>query len=124
MQIREMGKQVQLIRASYVQQKKRCMQTVVYTFKQQERYVVNLSQYLSENAIADLNDGEKETLKQWLIKRNHTAQTEARIKSVAGAELNISTLIDALKNMDVSKEKAARIKRKANALLKVLDNIT
>lgn len=121
MQIREMGKQVQLIRASYVPAKRRSVQKVVHTFKRQQNYVVNLSLYLTASQLNDLSDAEKLTLTQWLRKKIDIAAAEARQSAIANASTNLLAIAHALRYDNPGRQKIKSIKRALTVLIKAVD---
>ena len=121
MQIREQGRQVQLIRSPYDSTKKRCVQKVVHTFKQQYSYLSDdITKYLSAEQVADLSDDEKKTLSDWLKARADKTSADDRKYSISGADRQISKSADAISSDGVSAEQAAKIWEAIEKLSKAL----
>ena len=121
MQIREQGRQVQLIRSPYDSTKKRCVQKVVHTFKQQYSYSSDdVTKYLSAEQVADLSDDEKKTLSDWLKARTDKTTADARKYSISYADSHISKSADAISSDGVSAEQAAKIWEAIEKLSKAL----
>lgn len=110
MQIREQGKQVQLIRSPYDKTKKRCVQKVVHIFQRQYVYLSDdITKYLSAEQIADLSDDEKKTLSDWLRARADKSSADGRRIKISYADKNLSDLADAILSDGVTDEQAAAI---------------
>ena len=121
MQIREQGRQVQLIRSPYDPTKKRCVQKVVHTFQQRYSYAPdNLNIYLSDEQLADLSDDEKKTLSDWMKKKADKRKTDDRLYSIRLADSNIIKSADAISAVGVDAEKASTIWAAIEKLSKVL----
>lgn len=121
MQIREQGRQVQLIRSPYDSTKKRCVQKVVHTFKQQYSYLSDdITKYLSAEQVADLSDDEKKTLSDWLKARADKTSADDRKYSISAADRQISKSSDAISSDGVSSEQAAKIWEAVEKLSKAL----
>jgi hypothetical protein len=121
MQIREQGKQVQLIRSPYDSTKKRCVQKVVHTFKQRYSYSSDdVNRYLSAEQVADLSDDEKKTLSDWLKAKTDKTTADDRKYSISYADSHISKAADAISSDGVSAEQAAKIWEAMTTLSKAL----
>jgi hypothetical protein len=121
MQIREQGRQVQLIRSPYDSTKKRCVQKVVHTFKQQYRYLSDdITKYLSADQVSDLSDDEKKTLSDWLRAKSDKESADDRKTSINLADWRISQSADAISSDGVSAEQATKIWEAIEKLSKAL----
>lgn len=121
MQIREQGKQVQLIRSPYNPVKKRCVQKVVHTFKQQYEYKSDdVSLYLSASQLADFTDVEKSELSAWLKKQKDDKTKEDRARTILLADVNLGRLANAVEMDAITVEKAAEIWASISILTKAL----
>ena len=121
MQIREQGRQVQLIRSPYDSTKKRCVQKVVHTFKQQYSYLSDdITQYLSAEQVADLSEDEKKTLSDWLKTKADKILADDRKYSIIWADGQISKSADAISSDGVDAERAAKIWEAIEKLSKAL----
>jgi hypothetical protein len=110
MQIREQGKQVQLIRSPYDKTKKRCVQKVAHIFPRQYFYSSDdITTYLSAEQIADLSDDEKKTLSDWLKGRADKSAADNRRNRIISADISLSALADAILSDGVTDEQAAAI---------------
>ena len=110
MQIREQGRQVQLIRSPYDKSKKKCVQKVVHKFERRYEYPsADISNYLSPDQIADLSDDEAKTLSEWLKSKVDKKQADDRKYSIEYADNYISKAGDAILSDGVSAEKAKQI---------------
>jgi cell division septation protein DedD len=110
MQIREQGKQVQLIRSPYDKEKKRCVQKVAHTFKQQHKYLSDdITKYLSAEQLADLSDDEKKTLSDWLKAKTDKTKADDCMINIMTADRLLSQSADSILSAGVSAEKAAAI---------------
>ena len=121
MQIRIQGKQVQLIRSPYCKEKKRCVQKVVHTFKQQLIYSSDdMNKYLSAEQVADLSDDEKKTLSDWLKAKTDKKSADDRLYAIGFADKQIIRSADAILSDGVSQEQAGRIWEAMDKLAKAL----
>lgn len=121
MQIREQGKQVQLIRSPYDKEKKRCVQKVAHTFKQQHSYSSDdITKYLSAEQLADLSDDEKKTLSDWLKAKADKEKADDTAFYIRSADRNIKRSADAILSAGVSAEKAAEIWAAMDVMSKAL----
>jgi hypothetical protein len=121
MQIREQGRQVQLIRSPYDSTKKRCVQKVVHTFKRQYIYLSDdVTKYLSAEQVEDLSDDEKKTLSDWLKAKADKGSADDRRVSIAYADRQIVKAADAISSDGVSAEQAAKIWEAIEKLSKAL----
>ena len=110
MQIREQGRQVQLIRSPYDSTKKRCVQKVVHTFKQQYIYSSDdVTKYLSAEQVSDLSDDEKKTLSDWLKAKADKSSADDRKYSISYADIQIIKAADAISSDGVCAGQAAKI---------------
>lgn len=110
MQIREQGKQVQLIRSPYSQEKKRCVQKVVHTFERRYHYSSDdVNEYLSVEQVSDLSDDEKKTLSDWLRAKADKNASDDRKHKISYADKFLSLTADAILSDGVSQEQAAQI---------------
>ena len=108
MQIREQGKQVQLIRSPYDPAKKRCVQKVAHTFERQHSYLSDdVNKYLSAEQVADLSDDEKKTLSAWLKVRADKRMAYDREAAIRYAHIHIISAADAISSDGVSADQAA-----------------
>ncbi len=97
MQIREQGKQVQLIRSPYDPIKKRCVQHVAHKFERRIQYLsANPADYLSAEQLADLSADEQQTLSDWLKTKADKQSADDRKYSILFADRNITRLADAI----------------------------
>lgn len=121
MQIREQGRQVQLIRSPYDPEKKRCVQKVAHTFKQQYLYSSDdINKYLSAEQVLDLSDIEKKQLSDWLRTRADKNLADARRSKISYSDKYISAVADAVLSDGVSVEQAAKIWAAMDKLAKQL----
>ena len=121
MQIREQGRQVQLIRSPYDPVKKRCVQKVVHTFKQQYSYSSDdITEYLSVQQVEDLSDDEKKTLSVWLATKADKMSADVRRNRIILADTTIEGLADAISSDGVSADQAFKIWESIDKLSKVL----
>ena len=121
MQIREQGRQVQLIRSPYDPVKNRCVQKVVHTFKQQYSYSSDdITEYLSVQQVEDLSDDEKKTLSVWLATKADKMSADVRRNRIILADTTIEGLADAISSDGVSAERASEIWEAIDKLSKVL----
>jgi len=105
MQIREQGRQVQLIRSPYDSTKKRCVQTVFCHFKRSYKYLsADMNDYLSAEQIALLSDDEKKQLSDWLKARTDKDLTDDRRLRIRIADKIIDALTDAILSYDPAKD--------------------
>ncbi len=97
MQIREQGKQVQLIRCPYDRIKKRCVQRVAHKFERRIEYLsADPAEYLSAEQLADLSDDEQKTLSDWLkAKADKQAACNRKI-AILFADNSIMRIADAI----------------------------
>lgn len=110
MQIREQGKQVQLIRSPYDKEKKRCVQKVVHIFPRQYVYSSDdLTKYLSAEQLADLSDDEKKTLSDWLKARADKSLSDGRRYRIMMADKELSSLADGILSEGINDDVAAVI---------------
>lgn len=110
MQIREQGRQVQLIRSPYDKEKKRCVQKVVHTFQQRYSYSPDdLTKHLSADQLADLSDDEKKTLSDWMKAKTDKVLADGRKIKIIYADTELSAMADAILSDGVSDEQAAKI---------------
>ncbi len=97
MQIREQGKQVQLIRSPYDPARKRCVQRVAHKFERRIMYLsANPADYLSAEQLADLSDDEQQTLAAWLNAKSDKQAADDRSYAIRFADSNIIRLADAI----------------------------
>lgn len=121
MQIREQGRQVQLIRSPYDSIKKRCVQKVVHTFEKQSFYQPDgMNKYLSAKQLSDLSDDEKKTLSDWLKAKADKKAADNRASSIRESDANLIALADAILADGVSAEQAAVIWESIEKLSKAL----
>lgn len=121
MQIREQGRQVQLIRSPYDATKKRCVQKVVHTFPQSNvGYGSAIDEFLSADQLADLSDDEKKTVSDWLKARADKKAADRRESAISFADGSIGRVADAISSDGVSAEQAARIWAAIDKLSKAL----
>ena len=121
MQIREQGRQVQLIRSPYDSVKKRCVQKVVHTFKKQYIYSSDdITEYLSVQQVEDLSDDEKKTLSVWLATKADKMSADVRRNRIILADTTIEGLADAISSDGVSADQALKIWEAIDKLSKVL----
>lgn len=108
MQIREQGKQVQLIRSPYDKDKKRCVQKVIHTFAKQFRYQSDdVTKYLSAEQLSDLTDDEKSDLTDWLGKRIDKDSASDRLFAVEYGGERINRLAAAIESGGIDAANAA-----------------
>jgi hypothetical protein len=121
MQIREQGRQVQLIRSPYDPEKKRCIQKVAHTFKQQYQYLsADLKEYLSDEQIADLSDNEKAKLSDWLKTKADRISADDRKSKISYSDRYISLVADAISSDGLDSAQALKIWLSIEKLSKVL----
>ncbi len=97
MQIREQGKQVQLIRSPYDAARKRCVQHVAHKFERRIQYLsADPADYLSAEQIADLSADEKQTLSDWLRAKADKRAADDRSYAIRLADSHIIRLADAI----------------------------
>jgi len=123
MQIREQGRQVQLIRSPYDKEKKRCVQKVVHAFKQQPYYSAqDLTRYLSAEQLADLSDDEKRTLGVWLQNKIDARAAAGRETAVSIVSTYASRAAEAISSgrVPVTTEQAAEMWEAMGQLAKAL----
>lgn len=121
MQIREQGKQVQLIRSPYDKEKKRCVQKVAHTFQQHHVYSSdNINDYLSVEQVNDLSDDEKKTLSDWLRAKADKSAADGRRNKIIYADNYLTLLADAISTDGINSEKAAKIFEAMAAVTKAL----
>lgn len=121
MQVREQGRQVQLIRSPYDSVKKRCVQKVVATFKQSYFYSsVNINDYLSASQLLILTDGEKKTLSDWLINKSTAVASTNRASVVSESDKFIGRLTDAILADGIPAYQAAQVYAEMDKLAKAL----
>lgn len=121
MQIREQGRQVQLIRSPYDPVKKRCTQKVVATFKQHYSYSsVDINKYLSAEQLLILTDDEKKTLSDWLINKSTAIASGDRSHIISAADRSIGRIADAILADGIPAYQAAKIYEAMDKLAKAL----
>lgn len=121
MQIREQGRQVQLIRSPYDSVKKRCVQKVVHTFHRAGNYIsVDINDYLTAEQSSDLSADENKTLSDWLKAKADKSLSDVRKYSIMLASNDIGRLTDAILADGVSEEKALEIWCEIDKLSKAL----
>ncbi len=123
MQIREQGRQVQLIRSPYDKDKKRCVQKVVHTFQQLHSYPTHdITKYLSAAQVADLSADERKTLSGWLLAKADKELAVARRHAIDYVDRQMNNAVDAISAdvLSVSAERAAAIWESIEKLSKTL----
>lgn len=97
MQIREQGKQVQLIRSPYDKTLKRCVQVVFLKFKRQYIYTsANLQDYLSAEQMETLSDNERVQLSDWLKAKADKNKSDDLRFAIMAADNGLIRLADAI----------------------------
>lgn len=121
MQVREQGRQVQLIRSPYDSVKKRCVQKVVVTFKQSPSYSsVDINKYLSASQLLILTEDEKKTLSDWLINKSTAIASMDRSQAISAADRNINRLADAILADGIPPYQAVKIYEAMDKLARAL----
>jgi len=107
MQIREQGKQVQLIRSTYNKELKRSEQKVVVHFARSYIYPSSADGILSAEQLAVLSDEERGELSAWLSERAEKAAKEDLQRALTYGSHTIQRCISALESgMTLEPEKA------------------
>lgn len=119
MQIREQGRQVQLIRSPYDSAKKRCTQKVVHTFKSSVLYSTDdIKKCLSDEQLLDLSADEIQTVEVWIKARFNNSAQNSRSYSIMMASQTINSLADAILSDGLTDQQAANIWLAIDALAK------
>ena len=120
MQIREQGKQVQLIRSPYAKDKKRCVQQVFLTFQRSYEYAADVSKYLSADEIKELSADEIKTLSDWLTVRADKTSADRRLLYISLADTRISAIADAILSDGIDADQAEKVYAALDKLQKIL----
>lgn len=122
MQIREQGRQVQLIRAPYDPEKRRCVQKVIEHFQRQDHYESDIiADYLSADKMKSLSEEEKAELAHWLkckVELNTAAYRERCLNTVAST---IRGAVDAMESLEIKKNVAYMIWSAIEEMTKALE---
>ncbi len=120
MQIREQGRQVQLIRSPYDSTKKRCVQKVFMTFERSYFYAADVNKHLSADEVKELSADEIKTLSDWLTVKADKRAADTRSHSISLADKRIADAADAILSDNVDADVAAKIYAAMDVLAKAM----
>lgn len=121
MQIREQGKQVQLIRSIYDPTKKRCNQSVFCHFPRRYAYLsASLTDYLSAEQIELLSADEAKLLSDWLKTKSDKNLSDDREFRIRLADSTIDLLADAISSAGLTEDSATKIYESIDRLKKAI----